>query len=104
MDPAAKSSCVPFSQAKEDESGLWQKSNCVVGLHPAATAEHVLQRADARSAAVNAMAAKGAGTRGTGALGPAVVFQPCPGRPIRPRQRDNGTFVKLQTSAFFIDK
>ena len=32
MDPAAKSSGVPFSQAKEDESGLCQKTNCVVGL------------------------------------------------------------------------
>ena len=79
MDPAAKPSGVPFSQAKEDESGLWQKSNCVVGLHPAATAEHVLQRADARSAAVDAMAEKGAGDRRAGSFGPAVVFQPCPG-------------------------
>lgn len=32
MDPAAKSSGVPFSQAKEDEPGMCQKSNCVVGL------------------------------------------------------------------------
>ena len=32
MDPAAKSSGVPFSQAKEDESGLCQKTNCVVGV------------------------------------------------------------------------
>ena len=79
MDPAAKSSGVPFSQAKEDESGLWQKSNCVVGLHPAATAEHVLQRADARSAAVDAMAEKGAGDRRAGSFGSAVDFQPCPG-------------------------
>ena len=32
MDPAAKPSGVPFSQAKEDEIGMYQKTNCVVGL------------------------------------------------------------------------
>ena len=48
-------------------------------LRPSATDEHVMQRADIRSAAVDAMAEKGAGNRRAGALGPAVVFQPCPG-------------------------
>ena len=32
MDPAAKPSGVPFSQAKEDETGMFQETNCVVGL------------------------------------------------------------------------
>ena len=32
MDPAAKPSGVPFSQAKEDETGMFQKTNCVVGV------------------------------------------------------------------------
>ena len=32
MDPAAKPSGVPFSQAKEDETGMFQETNCVVGI------------------------------------------------------------------------
>ena len=48
-------------------------------LCPAATAEHVLQRADARTAATDAMAEKGPGDRRPDSLGTTDVFQPCPG-------------------------
>lgn len=48
-------------------------------LPPAATAGHLLQRADARSAAVDAMAKKGTGDCRAGPLRLTVVLQPCPG-------------------------